>query len=133
MWYEYIGFKMCTKPLRKKKKGPSFSCSSTYLRRSALDRLCLPSHSPRLLFPSAMAQPAFLSSLRSRLGSAPPPPPNHRLQPRRGYHVELGAREKAVSASPNSRRLLLDSVLGIARPCGDSRSDSWVCGVRSRL
>ncbi|NP_001132723.1 Succinate dehydrogenase subunit 7, mitochondrial-like [Zea mays] len=43
-----------------------------------------------------MAQPAFLSSLRSRLGSAPPPPPNHRLQPRRGYHVELGAREKAL-------------------------------------
>ncbi|KAG2643240.1 succinate dehydrogenase subunit 7, mitochondrial-like isoform X1 [Panicum virgatum] len=32
-----------------------------------------------------MAQPAFLSSLRS-----------HRLQPSRGYHVELGAREKAL-------------------------------------
>ncbi|EER98845.1 hypothetical protein BDA96_02G201800 [Sorghum bicolor] len=42
-----------------------------------------------------MAQPAFLSSLRSRLRSAPPPP-HHRLQPSRGYHAELGAREKAL-------------------------------------
>ncbi|CAD6219474.1 unnamed protein product [Miscanthus lutarioriparius] len=43
-----------------------------------------------------MAQPAFLSSLGSRLRSAPPPPQHHRLQPSRGYHVELGAREKAL-------------------------------------
>ncbi|OEL23943.1 hypothetical protein BAE44_0015037 [Dichanthelium oligosanthes] len=43
-----------------------------------------------------MAQPAFLSSLRSCLRSAPPPTPHHRLQPSRGYHVELGAREKAL-------------------------------------
>ncbi|NP_001318134.1 Succinate dehydrogenase subunit 7, mitochondrial-like [Zea mays] len=42
-----------------------------------------------------MAQPVFLSSLRSRLCSAPPSP-HHHLQPSRGYHVELGAREKAL-------------------------------------
>ncbi|KAF8657613.1 hypothetical protein HU200_059760 [Digitaria exilis] len=42
-----------------------------------------------------MAQPTFLSSLRSRLRPAPPTP-HHRLQPSRGYHVELGAREKAL-------------------------------------
>ncbi|KAJ1289543.1 hypothetical protein BS78_02G172500 [Paspalum vaginatum] len=42
-----------------------------------------------------MAQPGLLSSLRSRLRSAPPPP-HHRLHPCRGYHVELGAREKAL-------------------------------------
>ncbi|CAL5074484.1 unnamed protein product [Urochloa decumbens] len=42
-----------------------------------------------------MAQPTFLSSLRSRLRTTPPPP-HHRLQPSRGYHVELGAREKAL-------------------------------------
>ncbi|EMS61977.1 hypothetical protein TRIUR3_24491 [Triticum urartu] len=40
-----------------------------------------------------MAQHGFLSSLRSHLRS--PPPPSH-TQPRRGYHVELGAREKAL-------------------------------------
>ncbi|KAK1630568.1 hypothetical protein QYE76_004883 [Lolium multiflorum] len=40
-----------------------------------------------------MAQPAFLSSLRSRLRTPPPPP---HVQPRRAYHVELGAREKAL-------------------------------------
>uniref|UniRef100_J3MX49 Succinate dehydrogenase subunit 7, mitochondrial n=1 Tax=Oryza brachyantha TaxID=4533 RepID=J3MX49_ORYBR len=43
-----------------------------------------------------MAQPAFLSSLRSRLRSPPPPAPLPHLQPRRGFHVELGAREKAL-------------------------------------
>ncbi|CAN6210606.1 unnamed protein product, partial [Urochloa humidicola] len=54
----------------------------------------LPSHP---LSASAMAQPTLLSSLRSRLRTAPPPPPpHHRLQPSRGYHVELGAREKAL-------------------------------------
>ncbi|KAF7058778.1 hypothetical protein CFC21_065766 [Triticum aestivum] len=40
-----------------------------------------------------MAQHGFLSSLRSHLRS--PPPPSH-TQPRRGYHVELGAREKSL-------------------------------------
>ncbi|XP_047047667.1 succinate dehydrogenase subunit 7, mitochondrial-like [Lolium rigidum] len=40
-----------------------------------------------------MAQPAFLFSLRSRLRTPPPPP---HVQPRRAYHVELGAREKAL-------------------------------------
>ncbi|TVU09436.1 hypothetical protein EJB05_42908 [Eragrostis curvula] len=43
-----------------------------------------------------MAQPAFLSSLRSRLRSPAPPSPHPRLQPSRCYHVELGAREKAL-------------------------------------
>ncbi|GJN34099.1 hypothetical protein PR202_gb22738 [Eleusine coracana subsp. coracana] len=43
-----------------------------------------------------MAQPAFLSSLRSRLRSPAPPSPHSRHQPSRGYHVELGAREKAL-------------------------------------
>uniref|UniRef100_A0A0D9XDB4 Succinate dehydrogenase subunit 7, mitochondrial n=1 Tax=Leersia perrieri TaxID=77586 RepID=A0A0D9XDB4_9ORYZ len=48
-----------------------------------------------------MAQPTFLSSLRSRLRSpqaqAPPPPPLPHLQtPRRGFHVELSAREKSL-------------------------------------
>ncbi|CAN6174199.1 unnamed protein product, partial [Urochloa humidicola] len=52
----------------------------------------LPSHP---LSASAMAQPTFLSSLRSRLRTARPTP-HHRLQPSRGYHVELGAREKAL-------------------------------------
>ncbi|KAL6655648.1 hypothetical protein ACP70R_006474 [Stipagrostis hirtigluma subsp. patula] len=42
-----------------------------------------------------MAQPAILSSLRSRLRS-PPQPQRPHLQPSRGYHVELGAREKAL-------------------------------------
>ncbi|KQJ90112.1 succinate dehydrogenase subunit 7, mitochondrial [Brachypodium distachyon] len=41
-----------------------------------------------------MAQPTFLSSLRSRFRSTQPQLPH--LQPRRGYHVELGAREKAL-------------------------------------
>ncbi|KAG8056631.1 hypothetical protein GUJ93_ZPchr0002g25095 [Zizania palustris] len=45
---------------------------------------------------SAMAQPAFLSSLRSRLRSLQPQAPLPHLQPRRGFHVELGAREKAL-------------------------------------
>ncbi|XP_062193863.1 succinate dehydrogenase subunit 7, mitochondrial-like [Phragmites australis] len=40
-------------------------------------------------------QPAFLSTLRSSLRS-PLPPSHPRLQPSRGYHVELGAREKAL-------------------------------------
>ncbi|KAL5201467.1 hypothetical protein ABZP36_035821 [Zizania latifolia] len=43
-----------------------------------------------------MAQPAFLSSLRSRLRSLQPQAPLSHLQPRRGFHVELGAREKAL-------------------------------------
>lgn len=52
-----------------------------------------------VLSASAMAQPAFLSSLRSRLRA--PSSPYPRLQPSRGYHVELGAREKAVSPPPS--------------------------------
>ena len=51
----------------------------------------VPSTSPPCA--SAMAQHGFLSSLRSHLRS--PPPPSH-TQPRRGHHVELGAREKAL-------------------------------------
>uniref|UniRef100_A0A0E0M0R3 Succinate dehydrogenase subunit 7, mitochondrial n=1 Tax=Oryza punctata TaxID=4537 RepID=A0A0E0M0R3_ORYPU len=45
-----------------------------------------------------MAQPAFLSSLRSRLRSpqAQAPALPHLQAPRRGFHVELGAREKAL-------------------------------------
>ena len=45
-----------------------------------------------------MAQPAFLSSLRSRLRSPQPQAPAlpHLQAPRRGVHVELGAREKAL-------------------------------------
>ncbi|CAN6195802.1 unnamed protein product, partial [Urochloa humidicola] len=66
-----------------------------------LQQLPPPSSPPlpsRPLSASAMAQPTFLSSLRSRLRTAPPPTPtpHHRLQPSRGYHVELGAREKAL-------------------------------------
>ncbi|XP_052167213.1 succinate dehydrogenase subunit 7, mitochondrial [Oryza glaberrima] len=45
-----------------------------------------------------MAQPAFLSALRSRLRSPQPQAPAlpHLQPPRRGFHVELGAREKAL-------------------------------------
>ncbi|KAF0915381.1 hypothetical protein E2562_035940 [Oryza meyeriana var. granulata] len=45
-----------------------------------------------------MAQPAFLSSLRSCLRSPQlqAPAPLSHLQPRRGFHVDLGAREKAL-------------------------------------
>uniref|UniRef100_A0A0E0M3S6 Succinate dehydrogenase subunit 7, mitochondrial n=1 Tax=Oryza punctata TaxID=4537 RepID=A0A0E0M3S6_ORYPU len=45
-----------------------------------------------------MAQPAFLSSLRSRLRSPQPQLPAlpHLRPPCRGFHVELGAREKAL-------------------------------------
>jgi hypothetical protein len=54
-----------------------------------------PSLSPALSA-STMPQPAFLSSLRSPAPASPQPS----LQPSRGYHVELGAREKAVSPPP---------------------------------
>ncbi|KAL5205510.1 hypothetical protein ABZP36_033719 [Zizania latifolia] len=43
-----------------------------------------------------MAQSAFLSSLRSSLRSPQPQALLPHLQPRRGFHVELGAREKAL-------------------------------------
>jgi hypothetical protein len=73
-----------------------------------------PSLSPALSA-STMPQPAFLSSLRSPAPASPQPS----LQPSRGYHVELGAREKAVSPPPLNPILFPSPRFGtpISRSC----------------